>query len=82
MNIDQMMKCYTRLSLMKNILDMRAYAIEWRALMAQAQRAGFRNLARNARARWLHYRRFIPGEYVRRIDPPFSELILVEKVTS
>ncbi len=79
MNIDQMMKCYTRLSLMQNILDMCAYAIEWRALMAQAQRAGFRNLARNARSRWRHYRRFIPGEYVRLIDPPFAELVLVGK---
>jgi hypothetical protein len=78
MNITDLMKCYTRLSLLSNILDMREYALDWRRLMASAQRAGFRSLARNARSRWRHYRRYIPGEYVRLVDPPFAELIPVE----
>lgn len=73
---DALLSEYTRLTQMQNILDMQAYALAWRKLMACSQRAGRRNLARNARARWHNYR-VMQGEYVRLFEQPFSELIQV-----
>jgi hypothetical protein len=74
--MDALLSEYTRLCKMQNITDMQAYAMDWRKLMASAQVAGMRNLARNARSRWLHYRQ-MSGEYVRLFDLPFAELIQV-----
>lgn len=78
MNIDALTKRYMELCLMQNIADMQGYALSWRRLMAAAQVIGFRSLARNARARWRHYRDMAGGEYVRLFEQPFAELILVE----
>ena len=74
--MDALLSEYTRLSNMQNITDMKAYALDWRKLMGCAQVAGRRNLARNARARWMHYRP-MQGEYIRLIEQPFAELLQV-----
>ena len=74
--MDALLSEYTRLSLMQNIADMKAYALAWRKLMGCAQVAGRRNMARNARARWQHYRP-MSGEYIRLIERPFAELVEV-----
>ena len=74
--MDTLLSEYTRLSLMQNIIDMQTYALTWRKLMERAQVAGRRNLARNSRARWQHYRP-MQGEYVRLFDLPFAELVEV-----
>jgi hypothetical protein len=72
----------TRLGLMTEIPDMRAYASEWQQLADVFQSIGFEANAAYCQARADHYSRHPGGAYVRTFDPPFatvSPLVVVQR---
>jgi hypothetical protein len=72
----QLIKKY--LSRLQNIPDMGIYAETWRLLAVEYLIIGATANAEYCQARADHYGQMVPGEYVRLIEQPTAELILVQ----
>jgi hypothetical protein len=75
---DPLMTRYFELCQTQNIPDMERYAQSWYVLAGEFIRAFRLAMAEACIGRWKQYIKEQGGEYVRLIEQPFSELILVE----
>lgn len=73
---DILMQRCLELSLMQNI-NIARYAFQWKTLSEDAAKADRPNLAEMCASRAKFYGEQAPGEYLRLIETPLSELIQV-----
>jgi hypothetical protein len=62
---------------MQNIPDIHTYAKRWARLAEDFEEIGLKDTAANCRSRAAQYLDYAPGEYVKLIEQPIAELILV-----
>ena len=74
---DELTARYLDLSDIQSIPNVARYAFEWKMLADDADANGRPSLAAMCHARAAHYGKLVGGEYLRLIDLPFSELIMV-----
>jgi hypothetical protein len=69
----------TELAMMNEILNMEWYADAWLQLAAEFEKFGYPSNAEDCNSRGIHYHTFTRGEYIKLVDGPFAEMILVEE---
>lgn len=74
---DKLIQEYSRLAMLNEIPSMATYALQWELLATKAAAKNRPALAEHARAHAEHYREYDEAEYIKLVNGPLAEIILV-----
>ena len=74
---DELLEEYNKLAFMNEIPNMATFAFQWMLLSVKAYSRNRPALGAMAESRAKHYSQFEPGEYIKLVEGPLAEMIMI-----